>query len=101
MLVDPLAQKYMRKQPVPKETPVQNACCGIHDVEVKWKAPTGHMKRTFLPRKSWKQRNHGKACPFLKVSPRVLILKEIGNGNRVLRFSMFHWAETSMLYSEF
>lgn len=41
-------------------------------------------------------------APFLqRSSPRVLIFKEIGNGDRVLGFSMFHWARLSMLYNEF
>jgi len=104
MLVDPLAQKYIyanglyRREPQYK-TPVTPVST---DVEVVENPDRSLLEKLFYRIVGGNGETMEKLAPFLqRSSPRVLILKEIGNGNRVLGFSMFHWARLSMLYSEF
>ncbi len=104
MLVDPLAQKYIysnglyRREPQYK-TPVSPVSIDIEIVE----DPGPDFLRT-LARQIF--RDSEKAFESLiafsrKSSPRVLLLRDINNGNRILGFSLFHWVRLSMLLKEF
>ncbi len=104
MLVDPLAQKYIymsglyRREPQYK-TPVSPVSI---DVEV-----VNNLKPELLKELAGQMfQNSSQALEKLmafcyKSNPRVLLLRDINAGGRILGFSMFHWARLSMLFNEF
>ncbi|MDI6705852.1 MAG: cytidyltransferase [Bacillota bacterium] len=104
ILVDPLAQKFIYKNGLYRREPQYKTLVQPVSVDVEI---VNELTPTLMEKLACQFfANREEALERLtqfsrKLNPRILLLKDLSAGGRILGFSAFHWVRLSMLFSEF
>jgi len=103
-LIDPLAQKYIYEYGIYKKEPqyktlLKTKFINIEVIENIDEQTIDSIISQFLG--DTKEAIESLKTVITKLNPRIILIRDIKNNNRILGFSIFHWIRTSMLFSQF